>query len=162
MGGFTHESVINESVEWYTPQYIFDALNCTFDLDPCSPKVGSVVPAVTRFSLPEQDGLVERWFGRVWLNPPYGKETGVWLRKLADHGDGIALVFARTGTRWFQEVASEASLVCFVSKRIRFISGATGLPGSTPGADSLLIAFGDGCAEIVRGCGLGVVGCLRS
>ena len=160
VGGFTHESTINESVEWYTPPYIFDALNILFDLDPCSPKQGGVVPARHKFSLPEQDGLVEPWFGRVWLNPPYGKETGVWLRKLAAHGDGIALVFARTGTRWFQEVAAQASQICFISGRVKFISGATGELGASPGADSMLLAFGDDCAKFVARSGLGVTGRL--
>ena len=163
MRGFGHESVVNKSVEWFTPPHIFEALNIEFDLDPCSPAGGGdCVPAVTKFCLPEKDGLVEPWFGRVWVNPPYGRETGVWLRKLAEHGDGVALVFARTGTKWFQQVAAQASLVCFVAGRIRFVSGDTGQVGDSPGADSMLLAFGEHCAVKLSLSGLGVFGRMVS
>ncbi len=35
------------------------------------------------------------------LNPPYGEQTERWLAKLAKHGNGIALVYARTETKMF-------------------------------------------------------------
>ena len=72
--GFTHDNVDNLSVDWYTPPHIFDGLGI-FDLDPASP-VGGVawIPALQYYTL-EDDGLTSDWFGRVWLNPPYGKQT---------------------------------------------------------------------------------------
>lgn len=155
--GFTHESTVNETFEWYTPPEIFDALGLMFDLDPCSPGAGkSFVPARRHYTIVD-DGLVQPWAGTVWMNPPYGAQTPVWMRKLAEHGDGIALVFARTDVKWFQELAPSADAICFVSGRIRFFRGGmTERPG-TPGAGSMLIAFGGKAAAAVRDCGLGVV-----
>lgn len=69
-------------------------------------------------------------------------------------------MFARTGTKWFQEVAAQASLVCFVAGRVRFISGDTGEVGDSPGADSMLLAFGEHCAVKLSLSGLGVCGRL--
>jgi hypothetical protein len=153
--GFSHENPVGDSVEWYTPKWIFDGLDLEFDLDPCSPKEGGFVPAKKKFWLPDYDGLSEDWFGNVWVNPPYGKETGLWLSKLAAHGEGIALVFARTSTKWFQKIVSGTSGVLFVNRRVRFISGATGEAGGTPGADSMLISFGEENANALLTSGLG-------
>jgi hypothetical protein len=137
---------------------MFDALGVTFDLDPCAARHGGGhVPSLQSYVLPEHDGLVEPWFGRVWVNPPYGTQTRDWVERLAQHGDGIGLVFARTGTRWFQQIASRTSSVCFVGKRVKFINGQTGEEGGTPGADSMLIAFGESNAEVLRRSNLGAV-----
>jgi hypothetical protein len=63
------------------------------------------------------------------MNPPYsGVKT--WMRKLTEHGDGIALVFNRTDTAWFPAGLAEATVVCFVAGRIKFVSGHTGLTGA--------------------------------
>lgn len=154
--GFAHESTRNESIEWYTPPSVFDALGLSFDLDPCSPGVGrSHVPARKHYTI-HDDGLNSPWEGTAFVNPPYGSETQHWMRKLADHGDGIALVFARTDVKWFHEVAPKTSLICFVSGRIKFYKGNTVDQGGTPGAGSMLIAFGPRAADAVRESGLGV------
>lgn len=155
--GFTHEPQASKMVDWYTPKWLFDALGVTFDLDPCSPREGGNVPALRKYWLPDHDGLAEPWSGNVWLNPPYGAQTKLWLLRLADHGNGIALVFARTSTRWFQQIAPKTSAVCFVSRRISFINGQTGCEGGSPGSDSMLIAFGEANAKVLASSGLGCV-----
>lgn len=153
--GFTHESACNETCQWYTPKFLFDRLGVQFDLDPCSPgkKIVSWIPAKRHFTA-NDNGLLLRWQGRVWLNPPYGQETPRWLKKLANHGNGIALVFARTDTRWFHEYATRASLICFMAGRIRFIK-SDGTKGATPGCGSMLLAYGNECAEILAKSQLG-------
>lgn len=153
--GFTHESTCNETCQWYTPRFVFDRLGAQFDLDPCSPgkKIVPWIPAKKHFTA-KDDGLLLRWQGRVWLNPPYGQETPRWLKKLANHGNGIALVFARTDTRWFHEYATKASLICFMAGRISFIK-SDGTKGATPGCGSMLLAYGNECAEILTKSQLG-------
>lgn len=155
-GGFGHESSVNESIEWYTPPEIFDALGLTFDLDPCSPGEGkSYVPAKRHLTIVD-DGLATAWQGTVWMNPPYGPHVPTWLSKLADHGDGIALLFARTDTKWFQTyVAGRADLVCFVDGRIKFFKGGMDERGGSPGAGSVLIAYGKRSADALLASGLG-------
>jgi hypothetical protein len=95
------------------------------------------------------------WEGRVWLNPPYGKETIKWVKKLAAHGDGIALIFARTDTKMFQEIVfPNMSGILFLEKRLSFCKGdGTIYPGNA-GAPSVLVAFGKENAQILRACGL--------
>ena len=114
--GFTHESSVNETKEWYTPKYIFDALGLKFDMDVSSPgkEVVPWIPAERHITIKE-NGLLVPWEGSVWLNPPYGEETPRWLRKFIKHGHGVALVFARTDTAWFHNLAIRADALCFVS-----------------------------------------------
>lgn len=151
--GLVHERA-PRTVEWYTPPEVFEALGLVFDLDPASPPGGLPwVPATSHYS-EDDDGLRAPWHGRVWLNPPYGTQTGQWLSRLAAHGDGIALVFSRTDTRWFHEQIGSATAVCFIAGRLSFIR-ADGTRGGTAGAPSLLLGYGLSCALALAAAGLG-------
>jgi hypothetical protein len=150
------------TVEWYTPPGIFAVLGLEFDLDPCSPPGGLPWIPARRFYCEADDGLSQPWAGRVWLNPPYGRLAGAWMRRLAAHGNGIALVFARTETAWWHETVPTCSAVCFIEGRLSFVA-ADGLPGhSNAGAPSALIAYGEECAAAVAGAGLGMTFAVRS
>lgn len=141
-GAFTHDSVDNKTVDWYTPQWVFDDLGLQFDLDPCAPQGGVPwIPAAAHYALPT-DGLKEPWHGRVWLNPPYGTHTKKWLKKLDEHGNGVALVFARTDCRWFHDHVVNAAAVLFLSGRISFVDGLGVTSTNGAGAGSMLIAWG--------------------
>lgn len=155
MTGFTHDRRTKASTdEWYTPPEVFDALGLAFDLDPAAPPGGVPWVPTARYFTRREDGLTQPWQGRVWMNPPYGRNTGRWLAKLADHGDGLALVFARTDTAWFQRTAKVASALCFVRGRLRF-HRPDGSPGDTAPSPSLLVAFGLPCALGLAEAGLG-------
>ena len=169
MQGLTHESTRNKTVEWYTPKYIFDAIDLQFDLDPCSPGKDIVpwVPAKECYAIANgQDGLMLPWAGNVWMNPPYGKHTPVWLERLALHGTGIALLFSRTDAKWFHDFVSIADAICFVKGRTQFIhekNAAIYASGDykpnvmgRPGAGSMLIAYGKQNAIALRSCNLGL------
>jgi DNA N-6-adenine-methyltransferase Dam len=154
-GGFTHEQH-GAPVEWYTPPEIFTALGLAFDLDPCSPPGGLPwVPASTHFDK-SHDGLARPWHGRVWVNPPYDRETGNWLRRFVEHQHGVALVFARVDTKWFHSIAARIDAACFIAGRLRFVR-ADGSPGKPAPAPSMLLACGDECAAALTACGLGFV-----
>ena len=142
-GAFTHDSNNNISVDWYTPEWIFSDLGVEFDLDPCQPfeKI-SWIPAKKHFHI-EQDGLNQPWHGSVWLNPPYGKHTAEWLKKMHVHRNGISLVFARTDTKWFNDYCSKADAILFMVGRVKFVDGLGATGGSGAGAGSMLIAWGD-------------------
>ncbi|WP_155300599.1 DNA N-6-adenine-methyltransferase [Deinococcus kurensis] len=146
--GWSHEST-NSNIEWYTPQWLFAALPIDFDLDPCAAPGTYRTPARHHLTL-EEDGLKTPWTGRgsVWLNPPYGRFIPQWLAKLKVHGDGVALVFCRTDTEWFHTYAPDA--VLFLRGRLRFISSDTLEPGGTPGAPSMLMAYGDKAVQALR------------
>lgn len=125
--------------EWLTPPEIIQALG-PFDLDPCAPVTRPWQTAETHYTK-RDDGLSLPWYGRVWLNPPYGDQTFRWLEKLAHHLSGLALVFARTETRGFHEqVWQKASSVFFFRGRLRF-HHVDGSRGGTANAPSVLVAY---------------------
>ncbi len=126
------------SVDWITPRPILAALG-PFDLDPAA---SSSQPWPTARRMWTTGGLVDKWKGRVWLNPPYGPDVDLWLRRLADHGNGTALIFARTETRWFfEDVWNQASALLFVAGRITFFRPDGSRPGYTSGGPSVLVAY---------------------
>ena len=137
----SHQSAKSMTDTWLTPPYILEELG-PFDLDPCSP-VERPWPTAKKHLTIVDDGLSSDWIGRVWLNPPYGRETGKWMRKMAEHNYGTALIFARTETHvWFDYVWPKASAVCFIKGRLWFhkVDGSKGR--SSGGAPSSLIAYG--------------------
>lgn len=100
-----------------TPLELIAALG-VFDLDPCG--ISFHKTAANIISLPI-DGLSIKWNGRVWLNPPYSSPTP-WLKKLAEHGNGIALVLNSTDTKWFHEYGlSCADSLFLIKKRPKFM-----------------------------------------
>jgi hypothetical protein len=147
LAGFYYHLADDAIDEWYTPRYIFDALECEFDLDPASPGHGVVpwIPARHHFT---SGGLEREWFGMVWLNPPYGRGVlPLWTNKFARHANGIALVPERTSTQWWQELVRYADLILFVNRKIPFVN-ANGESSTAFPIGSTLVAYGD---EAVRG-----------
>lgn len=148
--GFTHESQKNESVDWYTPPWIFEKMGVKFDLDPCHP-VQSIpwIPVEHRYTIVD-NGLTSEWFGRVWLNPPYGKNTPVWLQKMDKHRNGIALVFARTDCGWFHNSVTKADAILFLKGRIKFVDGLGATGGGGAGNGSMLVAWGEDNVQVLQ------------
>lgn len=146
----SHQSARMATATWLTPPHIIDALG-TFDLDPCAaPEPRPWSTASEHYALPQQDGLALPWHGRVWLNPPYSREAVVWLERLADHGTGTALVFARTETSWFvEQVWKRASLLLFLAGRVHFHHADGTRAPANSGAPSVLAAYGDHDAELL-------------
>lgn len=129
--------------EWLTPPYIIEDLG-PFDLDPCSP-INRPWSTAKKHLTKIDDGLSSEWQGRVWCNPPYGREAHKWLEKCAKHGDAIVMIFARTETKmFFNWVWPCATAVLFLKSRPRFYH-VTGEECRTnmPGAPSVLIAYGE-------------------
>ena len=125
--------------EWLTPPEIIKALGF-FDLDPCSPVNRPWDTAKNHYN-EFDDGLVQAWAGRVWCNPPYGRETFKWLSKLANHKSGIALIFARTETIGFHnEIWCKAHSVFFFKGRLKF-HYVTGEKGDVANAPSCLVSY---------------------
>jgi hypothetical protein len=138
---------------WLTPPEIIKALG-PFDLDPCAaPK--QPWPTAKFHYAPPQDGLRLPWFGRVWLNPPYGQQTGLWLEHLNRHGNGIALVFARTETAmFFEHVWGEVSGALFLEGRLHFHHADGTRAKCNSGGPSVLLAYGEENARCLRHCPL--------
>lgn len=137
------------TVEWCTPPYIIEALGNDFDLDPCAPKKDWYT--AKKCFTKEDDGLVQDWKGFVFLNPPYSNPTiKLFMGKLSEHNNGIALIYARVGNTMFHEfVWNKASSIYFLRKRIKFID-EHGKEGGSPGTDNCFVAYGSKADNILK------------
>lgn len=137
----SHESSRMKNDEWITPKSVLSCLG-EFDLDPCAPINRPWDTAKKHYTI-EDDGLKQDWKGRVFCNPPYGAEVVKWLDKLAKHGDGIALIFARTETKmFFDTVWKEAHALLFIKGRLTFHHVSGEKASMNAGAPSVLVAYG--------------------
>jgi hypothetical protein len=142
----SHHSALSKTDEWLTPPEIIQALG-PFELDPCAPELRPWPTAHVHFTKID-DGMARQWIGRVWCNPPYGAQTAIWIRKLSEHGNGIALIFARTETDcWHRYVWPRATALVFLRGRINFHHVTGQRANKNSGAPSALIAYGGENAE---------------
>ena len=151
-----HQSAKMKNDEWLTPPGIIGKLG-QFDLDPCAP-VLRPWPTADRHYTKDDGGLSAPWLGRVWCNPPFGREAVKWLRRMRDHGNGVALIPARTETAMFYEtVWGKADGVLFVQGRPHFhyVDGRRAPFNS--GAPICLVAYGEENLVVLKNSGLGFV-----
>lgn len=156
MGG--HQSANMLKDEWLTPPHVLRDLGApeVFDLDPAAPINPPWLTAKKRYTVLD-NGLLQPWHGFVFLNPPYGTPTVVrpWMQRMADHNDGIALIFARTETVMFQELVwAKATGLRFIYDRLYFHHVDGTRAAANCGAPSVLIAYGQRGAEILERCPL--------
>lgn len=134
----------SNSNEWYTPDYVFNELDSrySFTLDAAANASNA---KCERFFTQEDNGLKQCWANEsVWLNPPYGREIGLWVEKAkieATKGSIVVMLIpARTETKyWHEHIFPHASRILFVSGRLKF----GGAPHNAP-FPSAVIVFGDG------------------
>ena len=119
------------SDEWYTPpDFIAYARQVMggIDLDPASHPIAQQWIQATTSYVVSDEGLIQPWHGRVWLNPPYGSQTALWTdRLITEYVSGavsaaVLLVRPAVGTAWYQRLCARYPC-CLPEKRIRFING---------------------------------------
>ena len=143
--GITHTT---GKIEWYTPAWLWRAaaeVMGGIDLDPCSnSRDEPAVPAATIYTK-EDDGLVNPWHGRIYLNPPWGRGIERWVNKcLAEYHSGrvtaaVLAVPASTETLWFRPLW--AHTICFAQGRCYFIDGETGVVPDKGGPTPVAYAY---------------------
>jgi site-specific DNA-methyltransferase (adenine-specific) len=122
----------SKTPEWYTPAEFFQRLNAEFNftLDPCSTHENA---KCEKHFTKEDNGLAQSWQGEtVFMNPPYGREIGDWMRKAyesctKDGATVVCLVPARTCTAWWHDFAMKGE-VRFVRGRLKFGGSADSAP----------------------------------
>ena len=106
----------------------------------------SSVPAF-RHLTKDDNGLTAEWRGAVWLNPPFSSKRP-WYERMVAHGNGIALMPARTETHDLQTYMQAAQALLFLRGRIYFERGyrpgGNGIGGvtTTPPFGIVLCAYG--------------------
>ena len=115
---------------WETPQKIFDELDeeFGFDLDVCADEGNA---KCERYYTEEEDGLGKKWEGVCWMNPPYGRVIGLWMRKAYESALGgatvVCLVPSRTDTRWWHDYCMKGE-VRFIKGRLKFGGAVNSAP----------------------------------
>ena len=107
--------------EWATPQSFFDQLDAEygFEVDVCATPENA---KCARFYTREQDGLAQEWRGVCWMNPPYGRQIGKWVRKAAEATGAtvVCLIPSRTDTAWWHDYVLPFGDIQYVRGRLKF------------------------------------------
>lgn len=138
----------NRAIDWGTPDGFLDFLatrmNLRFDLDAAASNENHKAPC---YFTEEDDGLNQEWYGRVWLNPPYGRKIPLWLKKCSQEikREGVesihVLIPARTDTKWFHDIVVRyASTVFLIKGRLNF-KHPSNIPGANAPFPSMLVVF---------------------
>jgi site-specific DNA-methyltransferase (adenine-specific) len=126
--------------DWATPQWLFNELDkeFKFTLDVCASRENSKCPL---YFDKQSNGLIREWIGCCWMNPPYGREIGKWVRKAYEESQKactvVCLLPARTDTKWFHEFIYNKAQIRFLKGRLKF--GNSKNPAPFP---SMLVVFG--------------------
>jgi phage N-6-adenine-methyltransferase len=117
----------SKSSEWGTPLKVYDHFDAEFKftLDVCASKWNA---KCANYFTKDSNGLQQHWRGRCWMNPPYGRTIGKWVYaahtavSLAKEAEVVvALLPARTDTRWFHDIILKHSYeVRFLKGRLTF------------------------------------------
>lgn len=127
----------SESEVWETPQDLFNRLNDEFhfDIDVCATPENA---KCSKFFSPLDDGLSHDWQGVCWMNPPYGKKIGAWMKKAMEaKATVVCLVPSRTDTKWWHDYAMKADEIRFIKGRLKFGNSKNSAP-----FPSAIIVFG--------------------
>lgn len=117
---------------WGTPQWLFDELDKEwhFDVDVCASSENAKCP---KYFSKEENGLAQDWsqFNNCWMNPPYGRQIGIWIEKAYNESQKgtnvVCLLPSRTDTRWFHEYCLKGEIK-FLKGRLKFNDGKTPAP----------------------------------
>jgi site-specific DNA-methyltransferase (adenine-specific) len=120
----------SKSNDWATPQDFYNQLDAEFEftLDPCASQSSAKCAS---FYTADDDGLSKDWEGHtVFMNPPYGRKIGNWIQKAYEEGEKsntrvVALIPARTDTKYWHNYCMKATEIRFVKGRLKFGQGNT-------------------------------------
>lgn len=116
----------NKNNAWCTPRDFYNKLNKEFNftLDPCCMRKSALCKT---YFTPEEDGLRQSWVGHtVFVNPPYGRQIGKWVKKCYEEGKKenttvVMLIPSRTDTRYFHDYIYHKAEIRFIKGRLKFV-----------------------------------------
>ncbi len=132
----------SKSIEYSTPTALIHPLIGEFELarDVCASDVNHKLP---NYWTKEDDAMSKEWRGNCWMNPPFDRNLGKWVRKAHEEskkhtGTKVCLVPVRSNTKWWSEVVEDAE--------VRFINGEVNFNDEPRGLwlPICIMIFGDG------------------
>jgi phage N-6-adenine-methyltransferase len=123
----------SEKDDWGTPTAFFDELSQRFqgfDWDVCASDHNA---KCKNYWTKEDDALSKTWTGYCWMNPPYGRQIGHWVKKAyesAESGEAtvVCLLPSRTDTKWWHEYVMKADTLWFIKGRLKFEGALNSAP----------------------------------
>lgn len=140
--------------EWYTPTQYIDSARVVMgkiDLDPASSEAANRVIKAKKYYDEKINGLNQKWFGSIWMNPPYSQPLiNDFINKLEteSYDQAVVLVNNATETRWGQKLLELSHAVCFHTSRIRFVS-PEGEVGDAPLQGQMIIYIGKNYKQFI-------------
>jgi phage N-6-adenine-methyltransferase len=140
-------TLYSKGFDWWTPKKYIEAVHRVMggiDLDPASCEEANKTVQAKKYYNIKSNGLLKKWEGRIFLNPPYSNIAMEFIEKFfndfeSTFNEGIILVNSRaTDADWFQPMFE--GTICFTNHRIDFGSSNERPVGSTHG--SCFIYFG--------------------
>jgi phage N-6-adenine-methyltransferase len=141
MAGINNVHFSSKSDLWATPQDFFNKYNdvYNFEIDVCANFQNAKCKIY--FDI-EQNGLNQEWIGRCWMNPPYGRDIGKWMKKAYESSllgaVVVCLVPSRTDTKWWHDYAMKGNIE-FIKGRLKF----GGHNNSAPFPSAIVVFNGD-------------------
>ena len=109
---------------WQTPKWLFDKLNkhFKFDLDVCADDLNALCD---KYYTSYDSCLDKDWEMCNFMNPPYGREISKFVKKAYDEWlnndcTTVALLPARTDTKWFHNSIYNKSHIYFIRGSLKF------------------------------------------
>lgn len=109
----------SDKTEYSTPLSLFEPIGKEFGIetDVCASKENA---KAKKYWTKEDDALSKEWVGNCWMNPPFCRDLGKWVRKAHRDaekfgGTKVCLIPVRSNTKWWGDVAKDAE--------IRFVIG---------------------------------------
>lgn len=116
-------------VEWYTPAEYVEAarkLMGGIDLDPATSEAAQKTVRAKHYFTKSDNGLEQKWAGRVWLNPPYGETIAAFVHRLVEFvtarnvTEAVLLTHNSSDTGWWHEALGACSAALHTRGRINF------------------------------------------
>lgn len=147
-----HVSNNTGEYEWYTPVEYIEAARLvmgSIDTDPASSELANKTVKATQFFTQNNTGLLQRWCGNVWMNPPYSQPlitqfTNLLVEKYLSKeiNQACVLVNNATETNFYQNMMRTCSVICFIKGRVKFID-VNGKESGAPLQGQTILYFGN-------------------
>ena len=122
-----HGMMSSEHQDWATPPAFMDYLHEVFGWIPDLDAAASIDNKKAHdYFCQDQNGLFQKWYGNVWINPPFGSALPSWVDKAIIESDSeqvvsiFMLIPARTDTKWCHKLMRHASMIYFIKGRFDF------------------------------------------
>lgn len=106
---------------WYTPPWLIEKARFVLgaiDLDPATCEAAQAIVRAEHYYTEHENGLIQPWHDRMWINPPYSASTAWVRRAIREYQAGtisaaLVLTNSYTETGWWQDLATVATMLLF-------------------------------------------------